>query len=148
MHLKMYGPNPTHSCENPKCISSSVHQTPPMPARTQNMSQHVFTKVTTQNASQYVLTKPIPSNRALKIHPNPSHATSLAGEYSKCISTRDNQTNFNLIWPNSFYASADTKCISTWVARDYRKCTSSRDNQIHFLPASTLNSYILVLTKS
>ena len=39
-----FWPDPSHASENTKCIPSFVDQTHPMPARTQNVSQHVLTK--------------------------------------------------------------------------------------------------------
>ena len=64
IHLNLCCPNPSHDTKNTKriltCvifISSSVDQTPPMPAMTQNVSQ-------------LVLTKPIPCNREHKMYLN------------------------------------------------------------------------------
>jgi hypothetical protein len=76
---------PFHASEVRKCISTCFHQTHTMPARTQNIPQHVFKKpiacqrgqkciltcldrthpmsAGTQNACQQVFAKPIPYQR-------------------------------------------------------------------------------------
>jgi hypothetical protein len=79
-YLKLCWPNLPHACEETKCISTCVDQTPPMQARTQNISQ-------------LVLNKPIPCQRGHKMYHilswlNPSHAS----EETKYISTCVNQT--------------------------------------------------------
>ena len=95
MHINMFWPNPTHASDNINCFSTWVYQSSPMPARTQNSSQHV-------------LTKPIPCHRGHKMHlnrcwPNLTHVSEGKKNY------------FNLCWPNLSHESEDIKCISTWV---------------------------------
>ena len=80
MYLNLCWPNITHASEDPKCISTCVDQIPPMPARTQNASQHV-------------LTKPLQCQRGHKMHlnmcwPKLSHVS----EDTKYISTCVDQT--------------------------------------------------------
>jgi len=71
IHLNTCRPNRSHAREELKCISTSVDQTPPMSARTQNVSQ-------------CVLRKPIPCQLELnRFWQNPSYAN----EATKCIST-------------------------------------------------------------
>ena len=43
-YFNMYRPNTSNAIEDTKCISTFVDQTPPIPSRTQNLSQHVLTK--------------------------------------------------------------------------------------------------------
>ena len=88
---KLY-PNLSHSSEDTKCISC-VDESPPMPTRTQDVSQPVWYETIlmparTQNASKHVLTKPIPCQREHKI-------------------------NLNMCWPNSSHASEAPNYIST-----------------------------------
>ena len=77
MNLNMCWPNPSHGYEDTKCISTCVDQTHPMPARTQNIFQHVFPTSTmpanTENKSKHEL-------------------TSQVNEDNKCISTCVDQT--------------------------------------------------------
>ena len=73
MHLNICWPNPSYAIEGTKCISTCVDQLHPMPARIQNVYQHV-------------LTKPIPCQQWHKIllnlsWSNPSHVS----EDTKCI---------------------------------------------------------------
>ena len=100
-----------------------------MPARAQNASQHVLTKLLTcprrinmglpkypmpvriENASQHVLTKPLQCQQGHKnvfyiCWPNRSHVN----EDSKCTSPSDTTMYFNMRWSNSSHASEDTKC--------------------------------------
>ena len=77
--------NPSHANKHTKCKSTCDDQTPPMPSRTQNSSQHALT----QNAPQHVFTELIQRQR---------HKMSL----KTCC-------------PNPSHTSEDTKCISTWV---------------------------------
>jgi len=75
MYLKICGPNPSHSSEDTKCISTCADQTTLMPVRTQNVYQLVFTK-------------PLLCRRGNKIYLNMcSPYTSHAIEDIKCIST-------------------------------------------------------------
>jgi hypothetical protein len=78
--------NPSHVSEDKKCITTSVDQTHPMSAKT-------------QNASQDVLTKPITCQRADQLHINlssqiPIHAT----DDTKPVSTCVNQTPTMPAW--------------------------------------------------
>jgi hypothetical protein len=65
---------PSNASENTKCFSTCVDQTQPMPASTQNVSEHVLTISTmptrTQNVSEHVLNKPIPFQRGHKMYLN------------------------------------------------------------------------------
>ena len=68
-------PNFSHTIDDRKCISTCVDQTHPMPARTKNVSQHVFKKF-------------LPCQRGHKMHLNMCwQNTSHDSEDSKCIST-------------------------------------------------------------
>ena len=67
MYLNMCWPIPLKDSKDTKCISTCVKNTPPIPART-------------QNASHYVLTKMIHCQQVHKMHvntcwPNPTHAS-------------------------------------------------------------------------
>ena len=126
LHLNMHWPKPSHASEDKKCISKCVGKNQPMPARTENASQHVLTKC-------------LPYQRRHKMHlslcwPNPSHAS----EYTKftltCvdknnpIQTRTHYESQHVLtkhipcqrvhkiylymwWPNPSHASEDTKWI-------------------------------------
>ena len=113
MHLNMCWPNLSHASKETKCISTCADQTPPMPAKKQNLSQYKFkinpflanedtncistyvdhihpTKARTPNVSQLVFIKPISLQRGQKLY-------------------------FNMSWSNPSHASEDTKCISTCI---------------------------------
>ena len=90
-----------------KCISTSIDETSPMPARTQNVPQ-------------IELAIFIPRQQGQKMHltlcwPNSSHDS----EDTKCISTcpRGHNIFHNLNWPTPPRDSEDTKYISTCVGQ-------------------------------
>ena len=97
MYLNKNRPNPFHASEDTGTTSPWVDQSHPMPARPLNVSQMFW--------------------------PN----TSYAGEYIKCISTRDDQTH-----PMQ---ARTQKSITTFV------------DQTHLKAARTQNAYQHVLTK-
>ena len=128
----MCRPNPSHASEDIKYISTFVDQTHPMPARTQNASQHV-------------LTKPLPWERGHKMYlnlswPNPSYAS----EDTKCISTCVDQT---------LPMSARTQNVSQLVLTKHFSCQQRNKMYLNFwwpnpsLAARTQNSTQHVLTK-
>ena len=145
MLLNTWWPNRFHPTEDTKCISTCIDQTPPMPARTQNTSQHV-------------LTKPSHDREDTKCRPKTSHASedtkftstlcrhnpSQAGEdknASQLVLTkslpwqRGHKMYLDLCWPKPSHACEHTICISTCV------------DQIPFIPARTQNVFQRVLTK-
>ena len=133
INLNMCWPNQCHASQNTKCITcfakparkmylNRYDQNPSMPARKQNVSQHVITNpipchTRTLNISQVALTKRFQFQRGHEMRhicwQNKSHAK----EDTKFIST--------CITPNYSHASKDTKCIS--------KCV----DQTHPMPART-----------
>ena len=113
MHINMFWPNPTHASDNINCFSTWVYQSSPMPARTQNSSQHV-------------LTKPIPCHRGHKMNlnwcwPNVTDVSEGKRKLLQLVLTKTNpwkrghKTYLNMSWPNTSPASEDTKCFPTSV---------------------------------
>ena len=109
IYLNICWPNPRpHSSEDTKYISTFVERTTPMPTTTQNVSQHVLTKI-------------IPSQRELKLYvnlcwPKVSHDS----EDTKWIWTCVEQTHpmsvrtqnaSNMCRPNHFHDNEITICI-------------------------------------
>jgi hypothetical protein len=86
MYLKMCWPNASHASEDQKYISTCVDKIPPMPRRTENESQHLFTK-------------PLSCLREHKTYLNLSLTN----------------MHLNLCWQNPSYALEETKCISKFV---------------------------------
>jgi len=146
MHLILCRLNPSHASKDTKCISSFVEQTHPMPARTQNVSQHV-------------LNNPITCQGEHKMHLilcrlNPSHAS----KDIKCISRFVEQTHpMPAMTKNSLsipsHANQDTKCIPTSVeqtpshASEDREFISTCVYQSHPKPARTQKVSLYVLTQ-
>ena len=113
----------------------------PMPAMTQNASQHVQAR--TQNVSQHLLSKALHCTRGHKMHIQMGWTnTSDASGYTKCNLTcvvqtpsmtawkqnvsqnvftkpiacqREHKMHLNKSWTNLSLAREDTKCISTYV---------------------------------
>ena len=127
MGLKLCWSNLSHTNEDSYYISICVVQTPPILARTHNVSQHVVFELVPcqrrhtiylkmcwpnpyQNESQHELTKPIPWQRGHKMY-------------------------FNMCGPNLSHACEKPKCIATCV------------DQNTPMPARTQNVSLHVLTK-
>ena len=62
-HLYMCWPISSNASEDSKCISSCVDQTYSIPARKQNVSQHMLTNPTHASEDTKCMTKPIPWQR-------------------------------------------------------------------------------------
>jgi hypothetical protein len=83
-----------------------------MPARKQNVSQHVLTKpILCQQGTKCILTC------VDQTHPMPARKQNVSQiEFTKPIQCqRGHKINLNLCRPNSPHASKDTKLISTYV---------------------------------
>ena len=138
MHFIMCWPNPSHASQDTKCISTSVEQTPPKAARTENATQPITTKlIQCQRGLKIHLNLCWPSStmqaRSQNVLRNPSHAS----QDTKCISTcfdqdacedkthrvltellpwkPGNKLHIYMCWPNLSNASEDTKCNWTCV---------------------------------
>jgi hypothetical protein len=104
MYFNLCWPNSSLASEDKKCISSSVDQTPPMPAKTQNDSLHVLTKhIPCQGGHKMHF------NMCWPTHPRPA-STQIAYQENPTHASKD-----NLCWPNPSHFSEDTKYISTCV---------------------------------
>ena len=145
MYLNMRLPNPYYASEDTKFISTYVDQTHPMPARTQNVSQHV-------------LSKPFPWQRWQKMHlnmcwPKPP----MPSQVSKYVSNANEIQNvsqhvlskpipcqrrkkmcLNLCWPDTMRQNV-FQHVSTNPshAREDTKCISACIDQTHPMPATT-----------
>ena len=129
----MFLPNLCLASEDSNCISTYVNQIPALPARTQNVSQHM-------------LTKSLVCQRGLKIYlyvccPYPSHASDAIKCISKCVDrttpmpARTQNVSENVLTKPS-HASEDRKGISTCFDLTNR------------MPARTQNVSQQVLTKT
>ena len=106
-----------------------VDQTHPMPGRTQNVSEHAFTKSTLGqwgHKMQLNMCWPNLSHASDKMYLNMcwTNITYANEEDIKCISTSTDQTLLisaktqnvsQYFWPKTSHANEDTKCISTWL---------------------------------
>ena len=132
MYLKLCWTNLTHTSEPTKCMSNCVDQTPPMPARTQNVSQHVLTKPFYAREETNCISRCI--DQAYHMRARTQNISHLA--LSKHIPfQRWHKVDLNMCWPNPSHASEDRKCISTSV------------EQTSPMPANTQNASQHELTK-
>ena len=101
LHLYMSWTKPLNTCEATSCISTCIDQTQHLPAKTQNAPQIHQTppmKARTQNVTQRVLTKHFPCQRGHKMYLNSSWPSpSNVGVDTKCISTCVHQRKQNFI---------------------------------------------------
>jgi hypothetical protein len=128
MHLNMRWPKLSHVSEGKKIISTRVDLTHPLPARTQNASQHELTKQITSQQGHKIY-----GNMCL---PNSSHDRK-DSKYSTCVdqtplkpassenaaqhvltnsvpSQRWHKMYLNLCWTNTSHACENIKCILTY----------------------------------
>ena len=149
MNINLCWPNPSHASEEIKCISNyvdtkfistCVDQTPPMPARPLNVSQHV-------------LTKPLPCYQGHKcISPCVEQTPPMRARTQPPPYQRGNQIYLNMWCPILYHASEDTKYISTCVHQTpempwISSCISRCVNLTHLMPMRTPNTSQHVLIK-
>jgi len=130
MHLNFCWPNPTHVGEDTKFISTCVEKAHPLPARTQNVSQHV-------------LTKPVLCQRGHKVHLNMcwSYVSNASNEKKRISSFVDQTQSMQAKkWNKSQQAlnkpiscPSDTKCISTCVDQTPPMWPTTQNESQHVL---------------
>ena len=150
MYLNIWCPNHYHASEDIKCISTCVDQTLLIPARTQNLFQHV-------------LPKPIECQRGLNMYINKCwcHASEDLICTSKCVDqthpipAKTQNVSQNMYRPNSSNASEIAECLTchrrhkmflnmcwpnTSHSREYRKWISTCVYQTPHITAKTQNA--------
>jgi hypothetical protein len=104
MYLNMCQPNPSHARENVIFFSACFDQTTPLPTKTQNISQLVFTKS-------------IPCQQGHKMFHNICWSNTPHAREDSQISQHmlNKQHTCHTCWPNPYHANENKICISTCV---------------------------------
>ena len=119
IYLNSCWPKPSHARVDTKCVPTCVDQTPPMPARTQNLCNMCckipLNAIEGKHVSQHMMTKPLPCQRGNKVH-------------------------LHLLWPNPSYIGENTMYIWTCVDQNPWKPTRTQHVSQHALsnPSHTI----------